>query len=196
MNKLEGFYELNRVGIPSVPWKEYDATVSLDDSMLWTIRSAVLAGQDLNLPRKVGVCAEEAKSFADSLIKSMKDQGLVLYYPFFIAEKSGVLEVANDKVVVEAVKEDLWNLVTHGKKDVTIIKSNESQTCIGDETFLQQDELEELLGYSNKVKMKFRDVLHQGKSVFLEWSYAYTSDINKNSIGERRLVFYEIRSVS
>lgn len=55
MNKLEGFYELRRSNLPTVPWLEYSANVALDDSVLWTVRSSVSAGNDLNLPRKIGV---------------------------------------------------------------------------------------------------------------------------------------------
>ena len=119
MNKLEGFFELNRVGLPSVPWKEYNKNVSLDEDILWTIRSAVLSGKDFNLPRKVGVHASEANAFAENLVNKLRDNGMVVYYPYFIAEKSGVMEVAADKVVIEAVKADLWNLVSYNDRDVT-----------------------------------------------------------------------------
>lgn len=197
MNKLEGFYELNKTGLPSVPWKQYDLGLPLDEDMLWTVRSAVLFGNDMNLPRKVGVSADEAKKFADSLVVKLNDNGIVLYYPYFIAEKSGVMEVALNKVVIEAVKDDLWNLVTYNNKDVTVISDNNVVTkLIGKEDFLKETEISELLNYSQRVKKRFRDLLIEGKSVFLEWSYSFCSNLNKEPIGERHLVFYEIRSVS
>jgi len=196
MNKLEGFYELSRMGIPSVPWKKYDNAVLLDDNMLWTIRSAVMSGHDLNLPRKVGVTADEAKKFAEGLKEKLNEDDLILYYPFFIAEKSGVMEIARDRVVIEAVKEDLWNLVTFNHRDVTIIISNTDISYVGNDKFIETHELEELLSYSGKVKQKFRDIMLDGKSVFLEWSYAFISDKKKMPVGERHLVFYEIRSVA
>ncbi|MCL2420365.1 MAG: hypothetical protein FWD03_00770 [Defluviitaleaceae bacterium] len=195
MNKLEGFYELNRAGIPSVPWKEYDSALSLDNDVLWTVRSAVMSGQDLNLPRKIGVTAEEAKTFAESLKAKLNEYDLVLCYPFFIAEKSGVMEIAQDRVVIEAVKADLWNLVTFNNKDVTIIISNSDKLYVGDEKFIEDSELEELLSYSGKIKQRFRNIMLEGKSIFLEWSYAFVSDIKKMPIGEKHLIFYEIRSV-
>jgi len=196
MNKLEGFFELDKTGLPSVPWKKYDFGIPLDENLLWTIRSAVLFGNDLNLPRKVGVPAEEAKRFADNLTVKINDNGMVVYYPYFIADKSGVMEVALNKVVIEAVKDDLWNLVTHNNKDVTVIYDNDVVTeLIGKKDFLDEAEISELLSYSYRVKKRFRDLLYEGKSIFLEWSYSFCSDINKNPIGERHLVFYEIRSV-
>ena len=195
MNKLDGFYELNRIGLPSVPWKKYDRGMSLDEDILWTIRCAVLSGDDLNLPRKIGVKADEAMIFADNLINKMKGLGFVLYYPYFIAEKSGVIEVSSSKIVIEAVKKDLWNLVSLHDRDVTVIVKENELTINGDEKFLDEAELAELIEYSNKVKKQFRDLMIVGKSIFLEWSYSFNSDINKNPVGSRRLVFFEIRSV-
>ena len=49
MNKLMGFYELRELSIPTIPWKEYFPGVELSDEFLWTIRSAVNHGDDLNL---------------------------------------------------------------------------------------------------------------------------------------------------
>jgi hypothetical protein len=60
MNKYLGFYELKYLGIPTVPWKQFDNATTLDENYLWTIRSAVESGNDFNLPRAVGVSAEEA----------------------------------------------------------------------------------------------------------------------------------------
>jgi len=195
MNKLEGFLALRESGLPSVPWKEYNKNTILDRDILWTVRSAVAKGEDLNLPRLVGVRAEEAMEFADELLKTLKADDLVLYYPYFIALKSGVIDISRDRVVIEAVKEDLWNLVTYNKKDVTIIFDNESLDFVGDEKFLTQEELYDLIDYCVIVKNKFKEVLGTGKSILLEWSFACKADINKERIGMPALVFYEIRTV-
>lgn len=195
MNKLEGFYELKRSGLPSVPWKKYDSESVLDEKILWTVRSAVLQGDDLNLPRKVGVSSYEAKEFANKLMNSLGEDGMVLFYPYFLADKSGVMEVTFDRVVIEAVKDDLWNFVTYNKKDVTVLISGEDIIYDGNKDFLSNGEITELIGYSTSVKRMFRSLIAEGKSIFLEWSFAYQSDANKMPIGNKKLVFYEIRSV-
>lgn len=195
MNKLEGFLALRESGLPSVLWKKYNKETILEKDILWTVRSAVEKGEDLNLPRKVGVRAEEAKEFADGLLGDLKSNDLVLYYPYFIARKSGVIDISDDRVVIEAVKEDLWNLVTYNKADVTIIFDNESLEFVGDSEFLTQEELYDLIDYCVKVKNKFRDLIHTGKSILLEWSFACKADMNKESVGKPFLVFYEIRTV-
>ena len=195
MNKLEGFFELQKSGLPSVPWKQYNADTALDEKILWTVRTAVLIGDDLNLPRKVGVNASEAKAFADQLLNNLGENGIVLFYPYFIADKSGVMEVSFNKVVIEAVKDDLWNLVTHNKKDLTVIIAGEDVRYDGRQDFLSSEEITELLRYSTSVSKMFRSLIAEGKSIFLEWSFAYKSDINKKPMGSKELVFYEIRSV-
>lgn len=195
MNKLLGFYELKDSLLPTIPWKEYDANTKLDSQILWTVRTAVHRGEDLNLPRSVGVDADAAGEFALKTAKRLGDNGMVIYYPYFLAEKSGTLNVFRDKVVIEAVKDDLWNLVTYLDKEVSIIIRNEEIECIGNQEFMKKSEIDELQSYVKEIKRMFRDDLTEGKSILLEWSYAYKCDRQKNRIGERYLVFYEARTV-
>ncbi|MFT4107785.1 MAG: hypothetical protein QM657_18695 [Lacrimispora sp.] len=195
MNKLMGFYELKAMGLPAVDWKEYSDEESLDFSMLWTIRCAVHKGNDLNLPRLVGAESVEAVKFADSLKKNIGDNGIVIFYPYFIAVKSGTLNVFSDKVVIEAVKEDLWNLVTFSKRDVTIIIRDQNNEYYGNEEFLSEEELKKILKYVPEIRRCFKDELTCGFSAMLEWSFAHNCDIHKNKVGEQYLVFYEARIV-
>ena len=195
LNKLMGFYELRAMQLPAIPWKEYRRDQKLDSNVLWTIRSAVFRGDDLNLPRKVGVTSDEATKFADELCSKMKDKGMVIYYPYFVANKSGTLEVKSDKVIIEAVKNDLWNLVTFSKKDVTYQISDGEIIIDGNASFLQEKEKNELLSYCNEIKRMFREEILEGKGILLEWSYARSCGINGEPVGEEYLVFYEIRTV-
>lgn len=120
---------------------------------------------------------------------------MVIYYPYFLAEKSGTLNVFSDRIIIEAVKDDLWNLVTYQDKEVTIIIQDEEIKYIGNQDFIKACELDELQYYVKEVKRMFRDELFEGKSILLEWSYAYECDSHKNKIGKRYLVFYEARTV-
>jgi hypothetical protein len=196
VNKLLGFFELKDSGLPAVPWKAFDENASMAESLLWTVRTAIDKGEDLNLPRLVGVEAKEAYEGALGLYKEYKNSGMIVYYPYFIAVKSGTLYVDNSRIVIEAVKSDLWNFVTYNRKDVSIIIDYYGKMEIqGDSNFLQLDEIKELKNYALKVKGLFRDVLYEGKAVLLEWSYAFNTDVCKKPIGEKYLVFYEIRTV-
>lgn len=195
MNKLLGFYELQDSGLPTIPWKEYKEGTSLEENLLWTVRMAVHKGDDLNLPRLVGVEAKEANEFAINMLKRYGKNGMVIYYPYFIAEKSGTLNVWREQIIVEAVMKDLWNLVTYQKCDVTIIKNKSHTQYIGNEYFLSQEEVNTIFSYVKDIKIFYRDELVEGKSILLEWSFAYNCGINKNTRGNKYLVFYEARTV-
>lgn len=195
MNKLQGFYALAKSSLPAVPWKKYNRDTDFDPDILWTVRSAVTEGEDLNLPRKVGVDAAEAESFAAELSCSLKTEDMIIYYPYFIAIKSGVIDISEHRTAIEAVKADLWNLVTDNKKDVTVIFEEDDVKIYGDEYFLSEDEMLELVDYCNVIKRQFQREIADGKNVLLEWSYACKSDRNKQPAGEATLVFYEIRTV-
>ncbi len=196
MNKLMGFYELAAIDIPSIPWKEYTGKECLDQDCLWTIRSAVFHGDDLNLPREVGATALKAKEFANTLLKKMKDKGIVIYYPYFLANKSGTLNIYGDKVVIEAVASDLWNLVTYSDREITIQIIEDEVFIDGKHDFFSEDEYRNLTSNVATIRKIFRDDLLEGKSVLLEWSFAQKSDLSKKPIGEEYLVFYEARTVN
>ena len=169
MNKLMGFFELKDLDLPAVPWKEFNEKVCFDDKLLWTVRTAVEKGEDLNLPRVVGVKAKEAYESAVKLYKKYRDIGMVVYYPYFIAEKSGTLYVDNSRTVIEAVEADLWNYVTYNKKDVTVIIGRDNSVCVeGNGEFLDEKEIEELRLYASKAKGMFRENIARGEEVLLE----------------------------
>ena len=195
MNKLLGFYELKDSALPTIPWKEFNKDVKLDPDILWTVRSAVYRGEDLNLPRAVGVTASEAYLFASDLFDKMENKGIVVYYPYFLAEKSGNINIFSNKIVVEAVKEDLWNLVTYADRDVTIEVIGDRIIYNGEKNFLSEEELGKLLFNAKRAKMMFRDDLLEGKNAMLEWSFAYPCDLEKKRSGKKYLVFYEARTI-
>ncbi|MCI5679685.1 MAG: hypothetical protein MR278_06900 [Bacteroidales bacterium] len=195
MNKLMGFYELKTMNLPSIPWKEYTGTEELDSEKLWTIRSAVFKGDDLNLPRMVGEIGKKAKDFADSLLKRLKDRGMVIYYPYFVANKSGTLNIFWDGIIIEAVKDDLWNLVTYSDREVTIRIDGSIEQVDGNKEFLSDDEKNEILRHVPEIRKLFRDELIEGKSILLEWSFAQDSSANKEPVGDEYLVFYEARTI-
>ena len=196
MNKLMGFLELKEMKLPSIPWKRYTGNEKLDENYLWTIRSAVYRGDDFNLPRLVGKTAEESQKFANKLLKEIDNKGIVIYYPYFIANKSGTIEVRNDCIIIEAVKEDLWNLVTYSEREVTLIYRNENDIqYIGDEGFLDKKEKQQLMKHVPEIRKIFRDDLLQGKSALLEWSYAMSCNNKKEPVNDEYLVFYEARTI-
>lgn len=195
INKLMGFYELKAMNIPTIPWKKYTDASMLDENILWTIRVALQSGHDLNLPRAVGVAAKEAAEKAEAFLKAYGDNCTVIYYPYFIADKSGVMDISSGRTVIEAVDKDLWNLVTHGRKDVTMILEEGNLRFEGNKEFLSGNELKLLLDNGDRIRSYYRALLVEGKSIIMEWSFAYNTDISRRVCGEKYLVFYELRSV-
>ena len=191
-----GFLELKEMKLPSVPWKQYTGKENFEDRYLWTVRSAVYRGNDLNLPRSIGESSKVSKKFADQLLKEMNNNGIVIYYPYFIANKSGTLEVRSDKVIIEAVKDDLWNLVTYSEREVTIITDIDgNKSIIGNANFISNEELDSISKHIPEIRKLFRNDLLQGKAALLEWSFAQSCNASKEPIGEKYLVFYEARTV-
>jgi hypothetical protein len=195
INKLLGFYELMKLNIPTVRWKEYTKDTVLDDNHLWTIRVAVIHGSDLNLPRAVGITAAEGDAFAEKIHRQFSDNAVLIYYPYFIAEKSGTLQVSIDGYVLEAVHKDLWNLVTYGKRDITIISHNNTCEQYGDSSFFNEIEISELLKCEKKIRNKFMHDLRSGTILLLEWSFAIDTDSSGNPIDSPYLLFYECRTL-
>jgi len=190
-----GFYELKAVNIPTVPWKKYSKGEVLDGSILWTVRVALKSGTDVSLPRAVGVTAAEAEEKAGAFLEMYGDNGFIIYYPYFIADKSGVIDISSGRTVIEAVDKDLWNLVTHGRKNVTITLVDSSTSYDGDRSFLPEAELRLLQDSIGRIKAYYRRLLSEGKSIITEWSFAYSSGIDRRPSGEKFLVFYELRSI-
>lgn len=195
INKLMGFYELKAMNIPTIPWKKYTEDTLLDDNILWTIRVALQSGHDLNLPRAVGVTAKEASEKAKAFQREYGNNCTVIYYPYFIADKSGVIDISSGRTVIEAVDKDLWNLVTHGRKDVTVIIEGGEPKFVGNKDFLSAEELKQLLDNGSRIRSYYRALLGEGKSIVMEWSFAYNTDVSRRVCGEKYLVFYELRSV-
>lgn len=197
MNKLEGFYVLKSMKIPTIPWRPFTGQETLDVNLLWTIRVAVQTGNDYNLPRAVGITAEEAQLIGRRYLNMFSAEDLILYYPYFIAIKSGVIELQENQTIIEAVDKDLWNLTTLGRKDLTIIIDHLTNniSMYGDPSFLTDEQKTELRYYAQKIRTVNRDYIFAASSVIVEWSYAVNTNINKEIIGEEYLVFTECKAV-
>ena len=197
MNKLEGFYELDKMNVPSVPWRHFTGEEALDTNLLWTVRAAVQTGKDFDLPRAIGVTAEEAMAKGREFLADLAEHDLVIYYPYFMAIKSGVIDIQENRTIIEAVDKDLWNLTTRGHKDVTIIINhmNDDYSTYGNSSFLEEAEVNELLKYAARIRSAHRNVIFANSSVLVEWCYAVNTNVKREMVGERYLVFMECRTI-
>ena len=195
MNKLEGLYELRRLSIPTIDWKCYEAGTQLDDKYLWTVRMATYSGNDLNLPRMLGENAEKSQRFACEMLDKMGNRGIVIYYPYLLAEKSGNLQISSSRVIIEAVKGDLGSLLNGRLVDVTYIWEGNVNRSYGNKYFLKKVEREQILSYVEYLRRKYLQYLIQGLELQLEFSFAYDCTRQGEKEGKRKLFFFEIRTV-
>ena len=192
MNKLEGLYELKNLKIPSIDWHIYSHDTVLDNNHLWTIRTAIYNGLDLSLPRSFGKDAHTSKLFADKLLDQIKDKGIVIYYPYLIAEKSGNLQFNKDRIIIEAVEGDLSNLLNGSRVDVTYIWNAEVKEITGDKDFLSINDQIRLLSYVDYLKRRYSEYMILGYEIQLEFSFAFDSSLYGDKVGNRKLIFFEI----
>lgn len=115
--------------------------------MLWKIRSAVVTGNVHNLPRLIGVSADEATYFADRLLNRLGNRSIFVYY-LFVVQKNGDLDVYLDQTIIEAIREDLWNLFDRSKRAVTIGIDGERLEQHDKEPFIFPDELTLLIRHT------------------------------------------------
>ncbi len=196
MNKLEGFLELKSLAIPTVGWREYKSGITFDKGRLWTVRCAVMRGDDFNLPRLVGADGERAEKFAFDLKDRLGDSGMVIYYPFFLAEISGTVIISSQTTTLECVYGDLWQLVTDGVTHYTgIFDLNGQQQKAFGERPLHSNDIQSLLKYSAKIRAAYRREIATGKEIYAEWSFARDCGSDGNPVGERNLVFFELRTI-
>lgn len=194
MNKLAGFYELRSSSLPAIEWEEWNEGTEFNENNLWTVRTAVLFGNDISLPRAVGVPAEEAKKVAEKIRHTYGDAAMIIYYPFFVAEKSGTIMCSRDHAILEAVKDNLWELVTNGKLDLHA-EFDEKTKKFKDNGFFTEKELDSISDSVRRIRRSFKAELREFKSILLEWSFAKNTDKDGNPVGESYLVFYEARSL-
>lgn len=195
MNKLDGLYELQKLNIPAINWKRFTDDTKLDDQRLWTIRTAVYEGNDLDLPKLFGADAQTAEKFARRISKKIGNNGIVIYYPYLVAQKSGNLQISGNSIVIEAIKGDLTPLLRGNAVDVTYIYSKTGRKIVGDEDFLSEKEINSLLFYAGYLTQLYRYVLAEESCLQLEFSFASECDLKKEAIGAPELIFFEIRTV-
>lgn len=195
MNKLDGLYELQKLNIPAINWKKFTDGTKLDDQCLWTIRTAVYEGNDLDLPKLFGADAQTAEKFARRISKEIGNSGIVIYYPYLIAQKSGNLQISGNSIVIEAIKGDLAPLLRGNAVDVTYIYSKTGRKTVGDEDFLSEKEINSLLFYAGYLTQLYRYVLAEESCLQLEFSFASECDLKQKAIGAPELIFFEIRTV-
>lgn len=193
MNRIQDYYVLNCLDLPTIPWKEYYYSSRLDKDILWTIKSETRNDTSENLPRKIGVTAQEAKEFGVELYKDLKKDQMIFYYPYFCAVKSGIIDINNDRIVIESAKDDIDNLVKKNNVDVTLIFREDDVEIHGDKDFLTQEEIIQLIDQAVKIKKQCAKDINDGKNLLFHWTYACYTSVDKKPMGKKNLMFFKVK---
>jgi len=170
------------------------ANTALSKGLLWTVRTAIEVGDDYNLPRAIGVTAEVAKQ---KYLEFSKQGFKVIYYPYFKAYTSGVIDISAERIVIEGVYGDLWKLVTEDRPDFRLICKDGQFICWQ----VPYESVIRLLGYAKQVFAKqvfakMKGFIEMDKHIYLEWSFAQNVNSANIDIGKPYLVFYECRVIN
>lgn len=191
MNKLEGMYELKRSRLPAVDWNLFHEATVLSDSCFWTIRTAVFKGQDLHLLKLFGKKGREATAFGVKCLHKMKDKGIVFYYPYLTAEKSGVLQFDVNSIQLECVAGDLGRLLGGSSTDASYYWKGADLKEHGNK-ILSGKEKTELLEWVFYCRRRYRYIMALEEKMQLEFSYVRDKDPEHQP---SRLVFSEMRTI-
>lgn len=218
MKILQNYKILNQLDVPTIEWKQYYDTSMLEEELLWTIKleskesdlyhskeskkeqtsliqklKEKLVANDDREKAKIGVTAKEVKEFVKKNRKYQKEGELFLYYPYYTVVESGIIDINYDRVVIEAVKGTMNNLVVKNKVDVTLIFKEDDLQIEGEEYFFTKEEMLPLIDYSKNVRKMVAKDIDMGKNIQLYFSYFYKTSTMLEPVGEKKLLFYKFK---
>ncbi len=180
-------------GVPCVPLEEYNKHTKLSNDKLWTVRTSPINQKGVygDTPKLIGKKSEYVHRWIAMCPSAYK----FFYYPYFIAEKSGLLYIHHRKITIEATKGDLWNLTDNHNcvECITVVKND--QQIIGETEFLTSNEIQSILKYVPYFITQREISFQRGNQLQVEWSFAYDSDLDKHPVGNPHLLFYGFRDI-
>ena len=205
MNKLEGFYAIEKFKLRHPPWSIVRLDLAdpiinnLKDNVTYTLRTAFENNpensKDFWLPRFIGVSGSKIKKRFSELKEHFEDEEnvFVIIYPYFKPLFSGIIEIifesnpinSSKTAIVESCKGNLSNLTDHSLKDyeAKVILSNTNEIIREKSDVPHWQELRgEILDIVRKISNNIPIIK---KTKFrLEWSFT-----------DESFLFYEMKTV-
>jgi len=183
MTILQGLRIIDQAGLPHPEWefvrnsKDLKKFPKIKDYAGWTIRTVeVKNGPWKNLyanwlPKK------KVLPRIDELQKEQRGRALFVVYPSWKWKKGGTILIEKDRVVTEAVKGQIEDLMRRGRVDASYFyRKGRLMHATGNKSFLTASEKRKILQASRKLKLK---------DVILEWGVT-TQD---------KFIFYRIENI-
>ena len=217
MKILQYDYILKALNLPTVEWGEYDSCSQLDSNLLWSIKVEEVPQKDSKKEEKkkctlfefikgitnreqnntntlIGVDANSVQQFAKKKQKTInKKKQAMIYYPYYTVVKSGIVDINQERTVIEGTKGDIANLIQKNEVEVTMIFEKEDLTMKGDERFFSSEEMIPIIDYSKEIRKMVVKDLEQKKNIQLYFSYVYKTDVCLQPKGQLRLIFYQFK---
>ncbi len=206
MNKLEGFYQIEKLKIKHPNWTIIRMDLAepiiknLKDNIYYTVRTAVAQSSekknDFWLPRMVGVTGKKVK---EEFIKfkehfdELEEETYIIIYPYFKAVFSGIIHLifesnpinSTKTIIVEACDGSLWNLTEHGLKnyEARVVMSNTNEIMSEKSDIPHWQELRgEIKDIVKKISSEVKII---GRTeIRIEWSFT-----------DQSFIFYEMRTI-
>ncbi len=183
MTILQGLKMIDRAGLPHPEWefvrssKDLKRFTNIKDYVGWTIRTVEMkngAWKNLYvnwLPKK------QVPATVDKLQNKQKGDALFVTYPSWNWKKGGTILIEKDRVVIEAVKGAVVDLMRHGKVEVSYWYRKGTLTHTdGNTKLLTAVERKTILQAVKKIKKK---------DVILEWGITT----------QGKFIFYRIEDI-
>ena len=193
MYVLQNCYILDYLDLPTIPWKQCNERMFLDDSILWTVKNEPIFPGKEYIYGKLGITAKEAMNYIKAQYKTLDKHRMLLCYPYYTATKSGTIDMTYERIAIEAVEGKIENLKKKHRVDETLIFWEEDVEVFGDENFLSKDETLEIIDYCSKLKKRFAGELEYGKNILIYWSYVEETLRNMIPKDNQELVFHQIK---
>lgn len=219
MKILQNDYILKSLELPTMEWKQYFPDTEFAQNILWSIKVEEIPSsksKEETLPKKkinflpfgnmlrdkekerqhglIGVDAKTAKGFANRHYKSISPtKQAMIYYPYYMVGKSGILDINSSRIVIEGTKGDISNLVKHNQIEVMMMFTKEDMNIHGDDHFFSKEQVLSLIDTARKVKRMTAEDLEFGKNIQLHFSYVYKTSTALQPEGELQLIFYQFK---
>jgi phosphohistidine swiveling domain-containing protein len=210
--KLQGLFRIEDLRLPHPDWHfvvvdpttvssvdpefrsklRYYSDLRLSENDKWTVRTCLVEGrptEEYGLKRAVGVASIEVKSLLTDFQKYYRDASfhpIFVVYPYFSADKSGIVEIHQNEELIEAVNGSQWRLTEEGAP-------SESWHYRGERNDIDASRFERRLDYGTPILTPVElNVLVSSISrvpdndVLLEWTFT----------PEGNLLFYDMRSIA
>ena len=183
MTILQGLKIIDRAGLPHPEWEFVRSSQDLKnlsnvkDYVGWTIRTVEVKNALWKNLYVNWLSKKQVPSKVDELQKKQKGKALFVTYPSWKWRKGGTILIEKTRVVIEAKRGSIVDLMRHGKVEASYYyQKGELVDTIGNSTLLTPAERTEILQASKKIKKK---------DIILEWGITT----------QGKFIFYRIEDI-